>query len=348
MPETITLPTPEQLDQIEARAKAIPEGPWREVIDPMSLSRMVASADDLLYLCLGSAGNPTQAVAEFLVNAIEDVPTLVPAVRHLMSRVTELEAALQHRESPADDTAVLFDGSHSSVLAVMRLADVGRTITEIRIHADSDPAKAHITIPMPDGSVRVCAGDWIVRDPDGSFRTHGPCPAALLAIGDGASEKCVERPPHRTHKNAAGECWTDDVHTEEREAPGRTEFQDRVYATLAAFNAVAEWPVLKTAKMRQQLAEHLTDELRPPLPDAHTAAAAYPLTVSFVVERYDPEQKRWGALGYPQASLVMAQLKRDNRRARGSEQILRIVEWTESARVIESDEVPADAEAVQA
>ncbi|MFJ8006151.1 hypothetical protein [Streptomyces fagopyri] len=348
MPEPITLPTPLQLDQMEARAAAVPAGPWREEIDRVSLSRLVASEDGLLYLCLGYAGNSTQPVADFVAHARQDVPNLVTTVRHLLARIAELEAGPVRSAHPTDDTAVLFDGSHSSVLAVMHLADAGRTTTEISIHADSDPAKAQITILTPDGPVRICAGYWIVRDPDGRFRTHVPCPAALLAIGDGASENCVERPPHRVHKNAAGQCWTDDVHTEEREAPGRAEFQDRVYTTLAAFNAVAEWAVLKTAKTRQQLAEHLTDELRPALPDAHTAAAAYPVKVSFVVERYDPEQKRWGAVGYPVASLVMAHLKRDNRRARGSEQFLRIVEWTESARVLESDAIPAGAEAVQA
>ncbi|MFF1605568.1 hypothetical protein ACFVYV_51045 [Streptomyces mirabilis] len=129
-------------------------------------------------------------------------------------------------------------------------------------HANADPAKAHITIPTADGPVQVHSGNWIVRNPDGSFRTHGPCPAGLLALGDAPIDKCVERPPHRTHKTAAGERWTDDVHTEEREAPGRAEFQDLVYATLAAFNATAEWDVLKVAKTRQALAEHLINALR--------------------------------------------------------------------------------------
>jgi hypothetical protein len=52
-------------------------------------------------------------------------------------------------------------------------------------------------------------GDWIVRDTNGHLRTHGPCPAGLMPLGDGPVEKCMERPPHRTHRTAAGEAWTD-------------------------------------------------------------------------------------------------------------------------------------------
>lgn len=62
-----------------------------------------------------------------------------------------------------------FDGTNASVLAVMRFVDLGRTTTIIDIHADTDPAKTHITIPTPSGRVRVTAGDTITRGPDGEY-----------------------------------------------------------------------------------------------------------------------------------------------------------------------------------
>lgn len=68
--------------------------------------------------------------------------------------------------SPAE---LHFDGSHASVLAVMQFVDAGRDTTIINIHAAADPAETHISFPTPDGTVRINAGDWIVRTPDGQL-----------------------------------------------------------------------------------------------------------------------------------------------------------------------------------
>jgi len=65
---------------------------------------------------------------------------------------------------------LLFDGTNASVLAVMRFVDLGRRTTTIDIHADTDPARTHITIPTPNGRVRVTAGDTVTRDSSGEFR----------------------------------------------------------------------------------------------------------------------------------------------------------------------------------
>ncbi|MCX4601187.1 hypothetical protein OG402_11880 [Streptomyces anulatus] len=70
-----------------------------------------------------------------------------------------------------------FDGTNASVLAVMRFVDVGHTCTVIDIHADTDPARTHITIPTPDGRVRIHAGDTITRAPGGTYLVAPTTPA---------------------------------------------------------------------------------------------------------------------------------------------------------------------------
>ncbi|MEU6057956.1 hypothetical protein [Streptomyces sp. NPDC047097] len=66
-------------------------------------------------------------------------------------------------------STVRFDGTHASVLAVMHLVDAGRSTTVIDIHADTDPTRSHITIPTPDGRVRIHSGDSITRGPGGTY-----------------------------------------------------------------------------------------------------------------------------------------------------------------------------------
>lgn len=75
----------------------------------------------------------------------------------------------RYRKKPVEIDAVHFDGGHQSVLAVMEFVDVGRATTEIRIHADEDPARSHVTIPTLEGDMRASAGDWIVRGVKGEL-----------------------------------------------------------------------------------------------------------------------------------------------------------------------------------
>ncbi|MFJ9799876.1 hypothetical protein [Streptomyces sp. NPDC101145] len=76
---------------------------------------------------------------------------------------------MKYRKRPVEIDAIHFDGSHASVLAVMHFVDAGRTTTEIRIHADTDPAKTHIVIPTLEGDMKATAGDWIIRGVKGEL-----------------------------------------------------------------------------------------------------------------------------------------------------------------------------------
>jgi hypothetical protein len=75
-------------------------------------------------------------------------------------------------------------------------------------------------------------------------------------------------------------------------------------------------------------------------------AEAHPTETTFRIETYDGGT--WLPIGYYRPTLEEARIIRDNRRARTKATPLRIVEWTEAARVIETDDVPAGTEAVQA
>ncbi|MFF7880976.1 hypothetical protein ACH40F_08140 [Streptomyces sp. NPDC020794] len=77
----------------------------------------------------------------------------------------------------------------------------------------------------------------------------------------------------------------------------------------------------------------------PPVP-------ARPTETDFVIERHDGLQ--WLPIGYPRPTLDEARQVRDGRRVKAPADRFRILEWTATARVIETDEVPAGAEAVTA
>lgn len=72
---------------------------------------------------------------------------------------------------------------------------------------------------------------------------------------------------------------------------------------------------------------------------------AHPAEVVFRIETHDVGT--WMPIGYPRPTLLEARVVRDNRRAR-MDQPFRVVECTASSRVVESDEVPAGAEAATA
>lgn len=72
---------------------------------------------------------------------------------------------------------------------------------------------------------------------------------------------------------------------------------------------------------------------------------AYPPELTFRIETHDAGT--WLPTGYPRPTLEEARIVRENRRAR-TQQLFRIIEQTETSRVVESDEVPAGAEVVQA
>ncbi|MFE2712285.1 hypothetical protein ACFXKI_09910 [Streptomyces mirabilis] len=74
---------------------------------------------------------------------------------------------------------------------------------------------------------------------------------------------------------------------------------------------------------------------------------AYPAETDFSIEIHDAG-RQWLPVGYRRPTLDEARVVRDGRRAKTPGSRFRIVEWTASARVIETDDVPADAEAVTA
>lgn len=79
--------TPEQLDEIEARANRATEGPW-EVIgggEYVTGVSIVVAPDD---------GGVTSADAEFIASARTDVPQLVAEVRRLQGQVAAVREAL--------------------------------------------------------------------------------------------------------------------------------------------------------------------------------------------------------------------------------------------------------------
>lgn len=75
-------------------------------------------------------------------------------------------------------------------------------------------------------------------------------------------------------------------------------------------------------------------------------APAHPAEITFRIETYDGGL--WLPIGYPRSTLAEAREVRNIRRTRVPGARFRIVEWTAAARVIESDEVPASTEAVNA
>lgn len=81
--------TPEKLDEIEARADAATEGPWKvdeyEALDVWSPAGLVSSAAPVK-----TDERKPEADAEFVAHARSDVPALVAEVRRLRSLGADL------------------------------------------------------------------------------------------------------------------------------------------------------------------------------------------------------------------------------------------------------------------
>lgn len=109
--------TESELAEIEARAAAASEGPWRATKPPYG---NFGSGEGVLYgnsLICSTAwlGNP-QENAEFIAAARTDVPKLVEAVRRLRAVVTRIATQLRD-ESPGCQECVGEYGSTASYFA---------------------------------------------------------------------------------------------------------------------------------------------------------------------------------------------------------------------------------------
>jgi hypothetical protein len=67
--------SPEREAEIAARTEAAYPGPWRRSEE--GLERTVLSEDDIVAISFGYRGNNTQAEADFVAHAREDVPALL-------------------------------------------------------------------------------------------------------------------------------------------------------------------------------------------------------------------------------------------------------------------------------
>lgn len=82
--------TPEREAEIAARAEAAHPGPWHRSDDAHSLERYVVSDDDLMAISFGYRGNRTQAEADFVAHAREDVPALIAELATVRAERDEL------------------------------------------------------------------------------------------------------------------------------------------------------------------------------------------------------------------------------------------------------------------
>lgn len=75
--------TEEELGEIEARAAAVPRGPWVVETSPRGYPQRITNAEALLLAeCYTNPDYPP-AVARFLAHAREDIPRLLAEVRRL-------------------------------------------------------------------------------------------------------------------------------------------------------------------------------------------------------------------------------------------------------------------------
>lgn len=84
--------TPEREAEIAARAEAAYPGPWRRSDAEGSLERYVLSEDDVMAISFGYRGNKTQAEADFVAHAREDVPALLNELAAVRAERDELAA----------------------------------------------------------------------------------------------------------------------------------------------------------------------------------------------------------------------------------------------------------------
>ncbi len=169
----------------------------------------------------------------------------------------------RYRKLPVEIEAVQFDGTPQSVLAVMHFVDAGRTEKELRIHADSDPAKSWIGIPTLEGTMRADAGDWIIRGVKGELH---PCKPDVFAVTyEAAAVSAAVAPP--TNRAALRETIADTLALREN-PPGpdgrawypdeqhRESFLEAADAVLAVLPTTDRTAVLREADW---IVEHCPD-----------------------------------------------------------------------------------------
>jgi hypothetical protein len=117
--------TPEREAEIAIRTEAAYPGPWRRSEE--GLERTVLSEDDVVAISFGYRGNNTQAEADFVAHAREDVPALLAelnAVRaerdQARTRIAELEAAMATAADDVSDNRrrIYIDGKGNGWISV--------------------------------------------------------------------------------------------------------------------------------------------------------------------------------------------------------------------------------------
>lgn len=89
----------ERIGEIVARAKAATPGPWRVETHAPTLCRLVVSEDSTLSIDFGYVGNRTEAEAEFVAHAREDIDTLLDEIERLRGELSFFAARVNELES---------------------------------------------------------------------------------------------------------------------------------------------------------------------------------------------------------------------------------------------------------
>jgi hypothetical protein len=139
-----------RLAEMRERADAAHPGPWRRSDDEGSLERYVLSEDDLFAVSFGYRGNNTQAEADFVAHAREDVPALLAEVERLK---TELAKYVGQEPTVAEEMAYLrrcidaVDALH--LPEKLKVDSISRDYRNGYVHALADMREA-LELPATD------------------------------------------------------------------------------------------------------------------------------------------------------------------------------------------------------
>lgn len=196
--------SPEREAEIAARAEAAYPGPWRRSEE--GLERTVLSEDDVVGISFGYRGNNTQAEADFVAHAREDVPALLAelaAVRAERDELAEQRDQRRARLVALQNDALNMRGALSPNGQARKVPfPLGESLTPavewlISRVAELEALTAQATqfrIDAPDGSAallirRSTRGKWAVIESEARGRRKALTPtgwriAAVLADSD--------------------------------------------------------------------------------------------------------------------------------------------------------------------
>lgn len=171
---------PLDLDAIEARRAAATPGPWRVETHAPTLSRLVRSEDGTLVIDFGYVGNRTQADAEFVAHAPEDIRAMAAEIRALRSERDELRGKFADAAASLAEQVLRYGQRQREHNADREELEQLRTaLTQIRhLHKDSPMGPCPVCI---DADAVAAGGDGLVPY---------PCPTGRLA----GAQDCD--PPH--------------------------------------------------------------------------------------------------------------------------------------------------------